>query len=48
MVQVTVGSGSAQLFVDADNDPATGPLLLATIATTDPGAVLSTLIVDSP
>ena len=36
MVQVTVGSGSAQLFVDADNDPATGPLLLATIATTDP------------
>ncbi len=48
MVQVTIGSGTAQLFVDADNNPATGPLLLAAIATTDPGAVASSLIVDSP
>ena len=48
MIQVTVGSGTAQLFVDEDNNPATGPLLLATIATTDPDAVGRSLIVDSP
>ena len=48
MIQINPGGGSAQLSIDTDLGPGTSLILLATIATSDPLAIGTTIIVNSP
>ena len=48
LLQIAVNGGTVQLSIDADNDPATASLLLATINTGEPNAIAQALIVDTP
>ena len=47
MLQINVDAGSVQLFIDPDQNPGTGTVSLATIATIDPLAIGTTVIVDT-
>jgi VCBS repeat-containing protein len=48
LLQLTFSSGVAEIFIDDDKDSATAPILLATVSTSEPVVIGSTLIIDLP